>query len=45
LNDPFGGKFRRTKTQQEPQSILKALEPELAHVFRINEVFGFLENI
>jgi len=42
LSDPFGGKFRRTKAPTQQQSILKALEPELAHVFKIHEVLHFL---
>lgn len=38
LNDPFGGKFTRTKAPEQQKSILKALESELGHVFKINEV-------
>lgn len=38
LNDPFGGKFTRTKAPEQQKSILKALEAELGHVFKINEI-------
>lgn len=41
LNDPFGGKFTRTKAPEQQKSILKALESELGHVFKINEVMRY----